>query len=73
MTTYVIYRHPLDHPAKFVVREWFIGDRFYDLRPADEPTAVVDTIEEARAALPPGLVRVQRQRGDDWSIYETWL
>ena len=66
---FVVYDHPRDYPAHFVVRRWVIGERKFS------PTtdfAIADTLEAARAELPPGLHRVPRQRGEDPVIAETW-
>lgn len=67
---WTIYDHPLDHPEHFVAREWRIGPG------VAEPTDVIvlcDTLEEARDAVPPGLVCLQRHPMDDPVIIETWL
>lgn len=74
LTMFVIYWDPSDYPRKFVVREWRVsGDKPGELMAASKPTAVVDTVEEARAAVPPYLVKLACQDGDDPAIYETWL
>lgn len=39
----------------------------------EEPVAIVDTLEEARAAVPAGLYNIGRQLGDVPSLYEVWL
>lgn len=68
---YVIYKHPGDYPDKFVVRRWRIGPAG-ELDAEIDPTAVADSIEEAREAVPTGFVNIGRQLGDDWAIYEVW-
>lgn len=63
---WTIYNYPSDYPDKFVVRLW----------EGELPTAefsLHDTLEEARAAVPPGLVCLQRFDNDDPVIVETWL
>lgn len=66
---YVIYRHPLDFPNHFVVREWLIDrDGF---RPA--PIACLcSTLEEARDSVPGAPWRRDRYPEDDPCIVETW-
>lgn len=71
LATVTIYRSPLDYPGKFVVRRFWIeaaGPVVEDL-----PLAVVATIEQARAALPPGMWCLGREPGDDLAIVETWI
>lgn len=73
---FVIYANPRDFPGKFVVRRWLVG-RMGGNRGtygADEkPTAVVDTLEEARGAVPSGLIRLDRSAHDDHAVHEVWL
>ena len=71
---WTIYRDPKDYPGKFVLRGWLPN-------PADPdapfaaliPRAVVDTLDEARAAVPPGFVCTASHPHDDATIVETWL
>lgn len=72
LRSYTIYRNPRDFPGKYVVRG-------FDLRsgpnplPDPEPLAVVDTLEEAQAAIPPGLFNIHRFPADEPQIVETWI
>lgn len=71
-TGFAIYDHPLDYPDGFVVRRWWVL-----MGPTDPVQDVVPrfakTLEEARAWIPRGFVRLQRMPGDDLSILETWI
>ena len=72
--TWTIFETPRDFPGKFVVRSFATNAAPpYDPIPAPHPAAVVDTLEEARAALPPGLAMIPRSPEDDAVIVETWL
>lgn len=66
---FVIYDHPLDHPTKFVVREWMVGIK---ATPNGEAN-LADTLEEARAFVPPGLVNIGRNPSDEPQIAEVWV
>jgi hypothetical protein len=70
MEHYAIYRRPSDYPDKFVVRRFLIA--------AGKATplnavAIVDTLDEARAAIPSGKVNIGRTHGDDPVIAEVWI
>lgn len=65
--TYAIYDNPKDFPGKIVVRRWS------DTTPDQEPTAVCENIETARAAIPPGYYRMPPEPGDDPVIKEVWM
>jgi hypothetical protein len=72
MTVFAIHDHPLDYPDGFVVR------RHWVLRGQADPVVDVvprfaKTLEEARAWIPQGFVRMTRMQADDLSIYETWI
>lgn len=66
--TYTIYNRPADHPDKVVLRRFRITSA--SITPADE-CHVVDTLEEARAKLPPGLTRLPRYPDDHPNVVET--
>lgn len=72
LTLWVIYRHPLDYSDKFVVRAQHVRPRA-GVEIDVEPTAVVDSLEEAREEIPAGLFNLGRQHDDDPAIYEVWL
>ncbi|GAG89933.1 unnamed protein product [marine sediment metagenome] len=63
---WVVYKHPLDYPDKFVARKWILD------KPSSE-TVIGGTINEARIAIPKGLTRFLPDAEDDKSIVETWL
>ena len=69
----VIYRNPLDYPLKFVVRrQWACQGGAVEIE--SQPLAVVDTIDEARAAVPSESdTRMDRDPADDPTIFEVWL
>lgn len=71
LTQYTIYERPKDYPDGFVVREWHIV-RGRDTPVAGAVVATVDTLGDARAAVPDGLYRIGRQPGDDPVIVEVW-
>lgn len=58
-----------DHPGLFVARLWHA-------LPEPRPTTHLlraGTLATLRDLLPPGLVRLRRQPGDDTNIIETWF
>lgn len=70
LNMWVVYDHPKDYPNGFVTRRW-------EIRPG-EPEATPDAIytsslERARALIPPGLHRMERNPEDDPVIVEVWL
>lgn len=68
---YVLYRNPSDYPGMYVVRQqWAVGDKIIA---AHEPWVVTSNLVVARAAIPPGLVRMYRHPTDDPVIVEIWV
>lgn len=68
---WVVYNSPSDFPGKFVVRRQSAGPGFVV---ADAtPTAIVNTLDEARAAIPPGKINLHRSPDDDPVIAEVWV
>jgi hypothetical protein len=67
---WVIYENPSDFPGKLVVRQWRIDAR--GLQVDLDPTAVVDTLEAARAVVPEGAYRLDPMPEDDPVIVEVW-
>ena len=67
---YVVYRNPSDFPGQYVVRRQVAGPGviFKDARPL-----AVGNLAAVRAALPTGLVRLERDPNDDPCIFEVWL
>lgn len=88
MTMFIIYENPSDYPNEFVVREagsiyesilkhnpeeFFINPR-QELIFRIQPTAVVDTLAEARQAVPKThFYQIPRDNSGDPVIIETWL
>lgn len=69
LVQWTIYKNPRDYPNKFVLRACVIGPR--GVQPV-EGVCVVDTLDEARARVPEGLVRLPRFANDDPVIVEVW-
>lgn len=68
----VIYRNPLDYPDKYVVRRQWAGGGGVLIEPGT--LAVVDTLEEARAVVPPEQdTCLGRDPEDDPAIFEVWV
>ncbi len=67
---YVIYCHPQDFPAHYVVRRWVITPGHCD---PERVACLCRTLEEARA-IPDdlGLYCLPQQAGDDPVIVEVW-
>ena len=70
LSMYVIYDHPRDFPDNIVVRRFDIGPGWS--RPA-EVWALVETLEQAREKVPPGLTLLPRDPADDYGIIESWF
>ena len=74
LRAWTIYKNPSDFPGKFVVRIVTANSvPPHEPIPDRRPTAVVDTLEQARAALPEGLTRLLPDEIDDPVIVELWL
>lgn len=67
---YVITTKTKDFGEKFVVRKHFLGPG--RLLTDAEPSAVTDSLEEARKAIPDGLLRQEPAELDDPVIVEFW-
>lgn len=70
MTQYVIYERPRDAPEHFVVRRWLIVG---GAEPIPREHTLHATLEDARKAIPPGLIRFVRFPDDDPAIVEVWI
>lgn len=68
---FTIYENPTDYPGLFVVRESIVEPMRTVLR--EPPLAVVLSLEDARASVPPGLVRMTRADEDEPAIVEVWF
>jgi hypothetical protein len=66
--TYAIYEHPSDYPAGYVVREWLSVAG--ETQPGSAQRA--NSLEEARALLPPGVTKIDSDDPDP-TIIETYL
>lgn len=71
MRAFAIYENPSDYPGRYVVRGATIAPG--SITNDAEPTAVVDTLDAARAAIPADLVRLDRDPADDPVIVEVWV
>lgn len=71
LRVFAIYDRPLDYPEHIVVRGSSVTPRGIAMDPL--PHALVATVDEARASLPPGLVCFGRAPSDDPKIVESWL
>lgn len=68
---YVIYDHPKDYPNHWAVRmQTPVGGGKILF---DRNVFLFETLEAARAALPPGLTHIPREEADDPKIFESWL
>lgn len=68
---HVIYNKTTkDFPGKYVLRRWFISDE--EVLP-EEQHRLFDTLEEAREALPPDLLRIPPGLDEDPVIEEIWI
>jgi hypothetical protein len=67
---WTVFRNPADYPGKWVLRATDIGHRYMTPR---QECVVADTLDDARAGLPAGLICVGRAPTDDPVIHESWL
>lgn len=67
---WVVYNRPRDYPDRIVVRRWVVGPGM--MAPTPDVT-LYDSVEAARAAMPPDRVRLSRFFEDDPRIAEVWL
>jgi hypothetical protein len=69
---FVVYRSPADYPGAWIVRRSTVtetGAMIWDA----SPFSVRGTLFGAREAIPPGLVRLDRDPSDPPVIWEIWL
>lgn len=71
LAIWTIYAGPRDYPDHFVARKFLVGRHNQAI--ATQDMFVADSIEEVRALLPPGLIRLARTPSDDARIVESWL
>lgn len=70
LSIWTVYDHPRDQPDAFVARRWDIQ---CGVTYATSDMFVAPTLNEIRALLPPGLVRMTRDVTDDPVIVESWV
>lgn len=70
LTLWTVYHNPSDYPGKFVLRGFDVGHGANGPR---GDCTVGDSLEEVRAAVPVGLVRVAPSELDDRTIVEVWI
>jgi hypothetical protein len=74
MQGFTIYKNPSDYPGRYVLRRWEWGlHTGGQPKPDQDPTYVGESLENARANVPEGLICVCRAPADDPVIIETWL
>jgi hypothetical protein len=71
LAVYTVYFNPTDFPGRYVVRRFLVHPN--DPRPDPSPMHVGDTLDSARDAIPPGLIRFSAGDEDDMSIIESWM
>lgn len=71
LTVWVIYERPADHPDSYVLRPQFtMNDNTIRASTVAWKAPDPDTL---RAILPPGLVKLLPQPGENPVILETWI
>lgn len=70
LDVYTIYDHPSDYPDKYVLR---VHHAAAGQTRSEAVACLFDSLDAAREALPPGLVCVGREMGDDPVIVESWI
>lgn len=70
LTVWTVYVNPLDHPGKWVLRGFNVAGGG---AVPHEHCVVADSLEEVRAAVPPGLVRLPPSEHDEPHIFESWV
>jgi hypothetical protein len=70
---HVVYDRPLDYPDNIVVRKVIVGaGDSIDIQ-VENDCLLYETIDEARADLPPGLTNLGRHPNDEPQIFEVWV
>ena len=75
MEGWTIYYDPLDYPGRYVVRRWVVDNSRFGPEPKNDPKPcwVGETLEGARASLPPGLYLIPRFDTDAPPVVECWI
>jgi hypothetical protein len=71
---WTIYWSPDDYPDMFVLRPHYVQcgpGATENITPGE--AQLFDNLDDARRAVPPGLVRLDRNVEDDKSVVETWV
>jgi len=68
--TFTIYFNTEYYPGKYLVRGW---KSYMNHSEPDEEYKVLDSLEEARGAIPAGFVWQARHPQDDTTIVECWI
>lgn len=71
LAVFTVYRNPSDHPGCIVVRRFTVHAN--GPRADREPLYVGDSLDEARAHIPLGLICFTRDEGDDVAVLESWM
>lgn len=71
LSIWTITRNPSDHPGKHVARRHVVYPR--SAAGATTDHFIADTLVQARACLPPGLINLGRNQADDPVIVESWI
>ena len=66
LTIWVIYKHPLDYPDKFVARKFILDKPTFEI-------VIGNTVDEVRIGIPKGLTRFLPDKKDDRTIVEIWI
>lgn len=65
MDQWIIFYNPSDYPGKYVTQKWHIT--------VAEDAVVTDTLDQARAGVPPNLYKLPRFDKDEPVVVEVWL
>lgn len=69
---WAVYNRPREYPDNVVIRRWDVCRGLDDPLPSYEQCFLFDSIEEARAAIPAHLVRLERLADDNPSLVEVY-
>lgn len=70
---FTIYFNPTDYPNRYVVRRFVIFPNMADPVADPTPTRICHSIQEARRAIPDGLVMMTRHPSDPLGVVESWV
>lgn len=72
ITQYVIYERPAEFPNHWVVLAWDVVSGQLEPVPHGE-VVLTDSLDAARATVPPGHTRIGRNPSDEQTIVEVWV